>query len=180
MARKPKDNLPEPVKAIRLDTKLKGWGNGRLPDSALSSLRGGGRLYTPAARKYNLMYEEAQKDGITLRPVAAGYRSFAAQEALFFQRYSPKPTLRRPKVTRWYMDKKWYLKRGKSPSATPGTSPHGWGLAQDINVQDRKVFEWLCRNAPKFGFYLQGSKTLPNGKPNPEYEAWHWQYCDLD
>lgn len=179
MARK-KSDLPEPVKAVRLDAKLKRWGNGRLPETALSSLKGGGRLYTPAAKQYNAMYEAAQKDGVVLSPVATGYRSFAAQEALFFQRYSPKPTLRRPRVTRLYQGKKWYLKRGMSPSATPGTSPHGWGLAQDINVQDPKVFRWLCHNAPRFGFYLQGKQTLPNGKPNPEYEAWHWQYCDLD
>lgn len=34
----------------------------------------------------------------------------------------------------------------------------------------------MCENAPRFGFYLQGAPTK-DGKPNPEYEAWHWQYC---
>jgi hypothetical protein len=37
----------------------------------------------------------------------------------------------------------------------------------------------LSHNAPKYGYYLQGKQKLPNGKPNPEYEAWHWQFCHL-
>jgi hypothetical protein len=34
-----------------------------------------------------------------------------------------------------------------------------------------KCLDWLCVNAPKYGFYLQGSD--PKSK---EFEAWHWQY----
>jgi len=41
------------------------------------------------------------------------------------------------------------------------------------------TFAWLVHNAPRYGFYLQGPKYLSNGKPNPEYEAWHWQFCNL-
>ena len=51
-----------------------------------------------------------------------------------------------------------------------------FGLAIDLNMQDAKRYKWMCENAPKYGFYLQGEPTK-NGKPNPEYEAWHWQYC---
>jgi peptidoglycan hydrolase-like protein with peptidoglycan-binding domain len=33
-------------------------------------------------------------------------------------------------------------------------------------------FEWMCANAPKYGFYLQtGDRNSKN------WEAWHWQYC---
>lgn len=179
MAKKIKTQLPEPVKQVRLDDNLKKWGNGKIPKSQLASIFGGGKLYKPAAIQYNLMWEAAKKENITLVGVSGGYRSLEEQEALFLKRYSKMPTTRIPTVTRMYNGKKWYLKRGMSPSATPATSPHGWGLAQDINVQDAKVFSWLCHNAPKFGFYLQGKKYLPNGKQNPEYEAWHWQYCEL-
>lgn len=171
--------LPEPVRKIRLDDTLRQFGNGRLPRKHLEPLIGGGQLYSPAARFYNLMVKEAEMDGVEISPVSTGYRSLEQQEALFFDRYAPRPTLRKPKVTREYQGKTWWLKRGKSPSATPATSPHGWGLAQDIDVRNPIVFRWLCRNAPRFGFYLQGKKELPNGKPNPEYEAWHWQFCHL-
>jgi LAS superfamily LD-carboxypeptidase LdcB len=171
--------LPEPVGQIRLDDNLRKWGNGTIPESQLAKIHGGGRLYKPAAIAFNKMWEDAKKENITLLGVSEGYRSLKAQEALFFRRYSKMPTSRIPSVTRTYLGKKWYLKRGMSPSATPATSPHGWGLAQDLNVQDPKVFTWLCNNAPKYGFYLQGRKYLPNGKKNPEYEAWHWQFCNL-
>ena len=171
--------MKEPVKKIKLDATLRKCGNGKIPNSLLVKLRGGGKLYAPAAAKYNAMYDAALRDGIKLRPLASGYRPLSVQESMFFDRYSSKPTLRVPKVTRKYQGKTWWLRRGKSPSATPGTSPHGWGLAQDINVQDHAVFSWLCANGPRFGFYLQGRRLLPNGKPNPEFEAWHWQYCGL-
>jgi len=171
--------LPEPVKKIRLDKTLRKFGNGKIPRKQLEPLIGGGQLYAPAARFYNLMVIDAEKDGIELDPVSSGYRSFEQQLALFEDRYQRRPSTRRPKVTRIYQGKTWWLKRGKSPSATPGMSPHGWGLAQDIDVRDPRVFAWLCKNAPKYGFYLQGKKQLPNGKPNPEYEAWHWQFCNL-
>lgn len=52
-----------------------------------------------------------------------------------------------------------------------------FGLAIDLNMQDAKRYKWMCENAPKYGFYLQGAPTKSDGKPNPEYEAWHWQYC---
>jgi peptidoglycan hydrolase-like protein with peptidoglycan-binding domain len=35
-----------------------------------------------------------------------------------------------------------------------------------------KCFEWMCANAPKYGFYLQG-----NNAASKEFEAWHWQYA---
>lgn len=171
--------LPEPVARVKLDATLRSYSNGMLPDSLLSQIRSGGRLYSPAAFWFNQMFEAALKDGIRLRSVSAGYRSREAQERMFFDRYVPRPTLRRPSVTRLYGGKRYWLKRGKSPSATPGKSSHGFGLAQDLDVTARETFVWLCNNAPKFGFYMQAKKLLPNGKPNPEYEAWHWQFCHL-
>ena len=164
--------MSEPVKVPRLDATLKLYGNGKLPASLLKPIHAGGRLYGPAAWWFNVMYEEAKKDGVVLKSVSAGYRSFEAQERLFFDRYSKLPTLRRPQVTRKYQGRTWWLKRGKSPSATPGKSNHGWGLAQDLEVP-AKTYRWLCANAPRFGFYMEAPRSSPN------FEAWHWVYCDL-
>lgn len=44
-------------------------------------------------------------------------------------------------------------------------------------MKDAKRYAWMCENAPKYGFYLQGAPTKKDGTPNPEYEAWHWQFC---
>ena len=177
-AKKKRKAVVEPVKRMKVTPQLKAWGNGRLPESELYEIVGGGRLYGPAAFWWNVMAEEARKQKIDLRAVSTGYRSYGRQEALFLQRYSQKPTGRIPKVTRKWNGTTWYLKRGMSPCATPGTSPHGWGLAQDIEVPAR-TYRWMCKNAPFYGFYLQGKSKLPNGKPNPEFEAWHWQFCNL-
>jgi len=176
--KKKRKAVVEPVKRMKITPQLKAWGNGRLPEAELYEIVGGGRLYGPAAFWWNVMAEEARKQKVDLRAVSTGYRSYGRQEALFLQRYSQKPTGRIPKVTRKWNGTTWYLKRGMSPCATPGTSPHGWGLAQDIEVPAR-TYRWMCNNAPKYGFYLQGKSKLPNGKPNPEFEAWHWQFCNL-
>ena len=173
-----KKRTPEPVKKMTVTPQLRAWGNGRIPDTELYEIKGGGRLYGPAAFWWNVMADEARKARVDLRGVSAGYRSYASQEALFLSRYSTTPTGRVPQVTRKWQGVTWYLKRGVSPCASPGMSPHGWGLAQDIEVPKR-TYDWMCKNAPFYGFYLQGKSKLPNGKPNPEFEAWHWQFCNL-
>lgn len=171
--RKPK---PEPVKRLVVPAKLKAYGNGQIPASELAKLTSGGTMWGPAAFWWNHMCAEALKAGITIKSVSEGYRSLAKQEALFLDRYSPIQTKRKPEVTRRYKGRTWWLRKGKAPCATPATSPHGWALAQDIAVPS-KTYKWMCKNAPEFGFYLQGASKLPNGKLNPEFEAWHWQFC---
>jgi LAS superfamily LD-carboxypeptidase LdcB len=167
-----------PYKGITLDRTLRLYGNGKLPLSVLKQVHCGGTMYGPAAWWFNVMWEDAKKAGITLKATGRGYRPYGSQEAMFLDRYSRTPTLRKPVVTRKWKGATWWLKRGKSPSATPGFSNHGWGLAVDLEVPPT-TFAWLVKNAPRYGFYLQGPKYLPNGKPNPEYEAWHWQFCNL-
>lgn len=59
-------------------------------------------------------------------------------------------------------------------------SNHGWGLAIDLGydvggkltAMGGACFDWMCANAPKFGFYLQ-----TDNRQSKEFEAWHWQYC---
>lgn len=169
--------MNEPWKAVRLDATLKKYGNGELPAELLKPIHAGGKLYGPAAFWFNVMFTDAKKDGVVLQSVSAGYRSLRAQTNLFLARYSTTPTGRVPQVTRRWDGKTWYLRKGASPSATPGKSTHGYGLSQDLSVPPR-TFNWLCANAPRYGFYLQGPRTK-NGKPNPEWEAWHWQFCNL-
>jgi LAS superfamily LD-carboxypeptidase LdcB len=168
----------EPVKKLKVPKELRKYGNGKLPASELHPITGGGTMWGTAAFWWNHMAAEAATAGVVIAGVSNGYRSYEQQERLFLLRYSSKPTGRTPEVTRRWKLKKWYLRKGKSPSATPGTSPHGWGLAQDIEVPGR-TYKWMCENAPRYGFYLQGPSKLRNGKPNPEFEAWHWQFCHV-
>lgn len=64
--------------------------------------------------------------------------------------------------------------------AIPGTSEHELGLAVDINADKEKsdnqeVYDWLYRNAYKYGFILR----YPFGKTKItgiDYEPWHYRY----
>ena len=161
---------------------LKAHKNGQLPDSLLASVKTGGRMHTPVAQQFNKMYDAALAAGFKLKNVG-DYRFFASQLAMFRDRYVLENT--GTGVTRNFEGKTWYLKKGKAPSATPDPtglkgSNHGWGLAIDLGYDANgrltsmggECFKWMCANAPKYGFYLQGSDSS-----SKEFEAWHWQYC---
>lgn len=182
-----------PYKKLVLPKGLKGQINGRLDKALLERVKTGGKMYKTAAEQFNKMYDAAIAAGITLRNIG-DYRSFDGQLQMFLDRYEvAKPNDKRlaskKTVTRKYDGKLWILKKGKAPSAAPDPtgksgSNHGWGLAIDLAVEGKggnivgmasapKAFKWMCVNAPTFGFYLQGSDPK-----SPEFEAWHWQYCD--
>ncbi len=161
---------------------LKAHKNGQLPANLLAKVKTGGQMYAPAAVQFDKMYDAALAAGFKLKNVG-DYRSFQGQLTMFMDRYVTEDT--GTGVTRKYEGKTWYLKKGKAPSAAPDPtglkgSNHGWGLAIDLGYDVNgkltsmggKCFEWMCANAPKYGFYLQGSD--PKSK---EFEAWHWQYC---
>ena len=174
-----------PVAKMVLPKEVAKVGNGKLTPKMMKRVKCGGNMWVGAADAFNAMYDAALAAGHKLRNIG-DYRPFDGQLSMFMDRYSDKQTGRKPEITRTYQGKKWYLKKGKSPSGTPGTSNHGFGLAIDLAIDNKgkiqaiggtKAYAWMCENAPSYGFYLQGAPTRPDGKANPEYEAWHWQYC---
>ena len=153
-----------PYKKLRLPRELKTQINGRLDADLLVKISIGGRMWKGAALAFNALTEKAVEDGIKLRNIG-DYRSYESQLRMFKERYAK------------FNKKTWFLKKGMSPSAAPDPtgkkgSNHGWGLAIDLVVTDKKVADWLCLNAPAYGFFLQGSNPK-----SPEFELWHWQYC---
>jgi len=170
-----------PYIKLVVPTALKQYKNGQLAESVLASVKTGGKMYAPVAAQFNKMYDAALAAGFKLKNVG-DYRSFEGQLAMFRDRYVLENT--GTGVTRTFEGKTWYLKKGKAPSAAPDPtglkgSNHGWGLAIDLGYDVNgkltsmggKCFEWMCANAPKYGFYLQG-----NNAASKEFEAWHWQY----
>jgi hypothetical protein len=180
-----KKNGNHPVAKMVLPKEVAKVGNGKLTPKMMKKVKCGGQMWNSAADAFNALYDAALAAGYKLRNIG-DYRPFEGQLSMFMDRYDQKATGRKPEITRTYQGKTWYLKKGKSPSGTPGTSNHGFGLAIDIAIDNKgkiqaiggtKAYAWMCQNAPSYGFYLQGAPTRPDGKPNPEYEAWHWQYC---
>ena len=181
-----------PYKKLVVPADIEKLGNGKLKPAMLSSVKCGGTMYTPVAAKFNELYDAALAAGNKLRNVG-DYRSFEAQLGLFKERYRPaedrdwkdkkKGILNDPdRVKRTYEGETWLLRNGFAPCSTPGKSNHGYGLAIDVGVEragklvalasDKKAADWMCENAPKYGFYLQSDD--PSSR---EFEIWHWQYA---
>ena len=173
-----------PFIKLVVPTALKQYKNGQLADSVLAPIKTGGKMYAPVAAEFNKLYDAAIAAGIKLKNVG-DYRSFQGQLTMFMDRYVTTDT--GTGVTRQYEGKTWWLKKGKAPSAAPDPtglkgSNHGWGLAIDLGYDQGgktasfgvnvPAFQWMCANAPKYGFYLQG-----NNPASKEFEAWHWQYA---
>lgn len=171
-----------PFIKLVVPTALTKHKNGQLPESLLVPVKSGGKMYYVAAAQFNKMYDAALVAGFKLKNIG-DYRSFQGQLFMFMDRYVTTDT--GTGVTRQYDGKTWWLKKGKAPSAAPDPtglkgSNHGWGLAIDLGYDVNgkltsmggACFDWMCANAPKYGFYLQG-----DNRASKEFEAWHWQYC---
>lgn len=152
-----------PIKKPIVPTDLKGRSNGLLPNELLRPIKPTGQMHHIAARAWHAMRSAAWKDGILLS-LSGGYRSYAAQESLFKQRYTTDVLAGRP--TKTWQGKTWYQQPRTAIAAVPGTSNHGWGLALDLAIDadgdeafewpvkslDKKAIEWLRKNADRFGF----------------------------
>ncbi len=62
-------------------------------------------------------------------------------------------------------------------AATPGTSPHGLGIALDlcggINSFGTPAYEWMQQNGPLYGWYHPAWAEPGGSLPEP----WHWQFA---
>jgi hypothetical protein len=105
------------------------------------------RLAMRTATPYAALVDAAASDGI-LVTLNSGFRSYPEQKHLYdgFAKKLP----------------------GFNTAAKPGFSNHQNGIAFDLSVpggDGNPTYEWLKRNAPKFGFVRTVSK-----------EPWHWEF----
>lgn len=104
--------------------------------------------------------------------IVSGYRSPAYQMVVFFCNL---------------VENNWNFKKTIQSVALPGWSEHGCPSRQALDVAPAraiaklenfyrtKEYEWLLKNAKKFGFYL----SFPRGnKKGVIFEPWHWHYGD--
>jgi hypothetical protein len=121
----------------------KQYGNGRIPESALQQVGNTGhRLWGPAATSLEALMRAGREQGVNIG-ITDSYRPYAEQVDLAKR-------------------KGLYSQGGLA--ARPGTSDHGWGLAVDLDLDDRAQ-AWMRANASRFGF----RETTPR-------EPWHWAY----
>lgn len=123
------------------------------------------------------MQKEAKKDNIEFK-IISGTRNFAHQKRIWDWKWNEK--------YKSFSDIE-KIKKILEFSSMPGTSRHHWGTDIDINSLENSYFEkgkgkveydWLIKNAPKFGFY-QVYTSKKNGRTGYNEEKWHWSYVSL-
>jgi zinc D-Ala-D-Ala carboxypeptidase len=118
------------LNAKGVPTTLAGYGNGRIPESALAPLTGSSeRMWAPAAQHLNDLLADAKKAGVSIS-ITDAYRSYDDQVAIA-------------------KEKGLYTQGGLA--AQPGTSEHGWGLAVDLGL-DPTSQAWMRQHAKEYGF----------------------------
>ncbi len=131
--------LREPNAAVRIAT---GYSGGRPRRVALRSVGDGEFLQKRAAASYLKMVSAARRAGVHLSSTS-GFRTHREQAVL-------------------------YARYGSGRAAPAGYSNHQLGLSMDIggiNGYGTRAYQWLNRNARRFGFV--------NDVPG---EFWHWTY----
>ena len=147
----------------------------RYEDCELSQLVkvDGFRIRKDCAEAFKEMKKSAKRDGIRIK-VVSGYRSSHYQIQVFRRKFKDRkgdyvyPTDEQMKARLTY-------------SAPSGYSEHHTGLAVDINetedwFKDSPAYEWLLKNASRFGFELSFPENNAQGLG---FEPWHWRYIGL-
>lgn len=167
-----------PVKKPVIPPRMQKWGNGKIPRHRLKKCACGALMFRPVAKVCTEMVREAAEDGVTLRSLGGGYRSYDRQLDLWYDRMTTdKKQAKEPLVRRVWNSQVWWLRK-MAPVATPGTSNHGWGLSVDFDLSDPKTYAWLDAHGPRFGFFMEAKPTKPDGEKNPYFEPWHWTKVD--
>lgn len=180
------------VRPVAMPSDLAGASNGRLDSALLRNVdvdgdgdEDSGRLYHRAALSWTAMQAHARRDGIRLRATSSAdtYRSYELQLLAFRTRYTTEPVSTSIKR---FNGTTYYLRLGMAPSASPGTSNHGWGLAVDVCTRGagtglvplapagavgttaRDAWDWLIAHYESYGWSHEYR--------TPATEPWHIRY----
>jgi LAS superfamily LD-carboxypeptidase LdcB len=133
------------------------------------------------------MQNAAAKDETDLK-IASATRNFIYQKNLWNNKWTGVTLIDGKNLSESIPNSLERFKKILEYSAVPGTSRHHFGTDVDLNdanpeyfetKKGKKVYEWLVKNAPSFGFCqpynLKGEKR-PTGYNE---EKWHWSYLPL-
>ena len=122
-------------------------------------------LVKDAKNAFEEMASDAEKENLNII-VLSSYRSYSYQVNLY-NKYK----------------KKDGIKEADLYSGRPGHSEHQTGLAIDVydgeldytNFEKTLEFEWMMKNAHKYGFILRFPKNKEK-ETGYIYESWHYRY----
>lgn len=138
--------------------------------------------------QYKKMHKAAKKEGLDLKIVSAA-RNFDDQKRIWERKWNGQTTLSNGmNLAKVRMNDEQKARMILLYSSMPGTSRHHWGTDIDINdveeeyfegAKGQREYEWLDKNASKYGFcqvYSEKGENRPNGY---EEEKWHWSYMPI-
>jgi D-alanyl-D-alanine carboxypeptidase len=141
-----------------------------------------------AYKAFVRMYEAARADDIQLT-IRSAARNFDYQKRIWEGKWNGSRKIEHGKdASKAYPVPKERALRILTYSSMPGTSRHHWGTDIDLNAfnneyfekgQGKRVYDWLVKNAPGFGFcqpYTAKGTDRPYGY---EEEKWHWSYLPI-
>ncbi|MDO8660161.1 MAG: M15 family metallopeptidase, partial [Candidatus Parcubacteria bacterium] len=129
----------------------------------------------------------AKKEGVDLK-IASATRNFDYQKDLWNKKWNGYTLVDGKDLSKSTHDGVERFKKILEYSATPGTSRHHWGTDIDINnanleyfetIYGKKVYSWLVKNAPSFGFCQVYNLKGENRPTGYNEEKWHWSYLPL-
>jgi LAS superfamily LD-carboxypeptidase LdcB len=145
--------------------------NGRLPDSALTTVTPECRVANEVAGPLRRMLYAARVEGVALWPESSSYTAPLPGPPRIESCY------RTYEMQVWWRN--FYCFFGNCDlAAVPGTSVHGWGRAVDFEDDAGELtfgsagYQWLQGHAAMFGF-VHPAWAEPG---QPGAEAWHWEF----
>ena len=99
--------------------------------------------------------------------------------AAYYERFKKKLVVNsgyRPYQTQLRIKQEFTAKGRGRFAATPGTSPHGWGVAFDWNSGGYHTtrYKWMLANAPRFNFTNPSWARQGGSLPEP----WHFEHVN--
>lgn len=134
------------------------------------------KMDADAAEFFNKMYIEATKEGVILTPFS-GHRTISFQRKLFENKIEDI-------INETGKEEKEAVNEAVKSVNIPASSEHNAGLSVDIISRDdsfaeTEEYEWLCKNAHKYGFILR----YPKGKEKVtgvEFKPYHWRFVGIN
>lgn len=125
---------------------------------------------------FKKMWKDARRDGVSLVIISAT-RNRKYQSGIWNRKWNSfggNETDRAGRILQY--------------SSMPGTSRHHWGTDFDLNSLENsyfengeglKVYQWLTKNASKYGFYQPYTSFDDYRDAGYREEKWHWSYYPL-
>ncbi len=144
-------------------------------------------LRKDALESFIKMAEDAKKSGVKLI-IKSSTRNFDYQKGIWEKKWDGHTTLEDGNKATSIKAPVDRARKILLYSSMPGTSRHHWGTDIDLNNftnayftkgEGKKIYDWLTKNANKYGYCQVYSQKGKLRKTGYNEEKWHWSYMPI-